>query len=236
MHLFRQMSLPYVKYQRIHSSEDGPPAYVKEDAIPIEQLENSLSRRAIWRTATLYVVITALAVSLTIMSTLYIQQIRHNKPVPLPLLTCGTTIDEAKRAGCSFDRLTKAWLPAECSRKYETDFLDYPTTRLNMTVGWQYYEDTADRPEISDEDMALYAETRPMGGMSWVSTTRMHLAHCAFVLMRRADADETEARLDKTSEFASHAKHCLSMLLSSAMKAPDIDHVQSEGQVGFGAC
>jgi hypothetical protein len=236
MHFSQQMSLPDVKYQRVHTSEEDPPASVKGEALTVELSNNPYARRSSLGTVILCAVTAALAVSLTVVSTLYIQDIRHNNPAPLPLLTCGNTIHEARQAGCPFDRLTKAWLPAECSRKYEEEFLEYPASRLNMTDGWKYYEDTPDRAEVTDEDMALYAETRPMGDMSWVSTTRMHLAHCAFVLMRRANADETGVRLDKTSDFASHAKHCLSMLLASAMKAPDIDIVQSEGQVGFGAC
>lgn len=230
------MSLPDVKYRRVHTSEEEPPAYVKGEALTAEPSNNPFTGRSSWGTVIICAIAMTLAVSLTIVSTLYIQEIQYDTSAPLPLLTCGTTIYEARQAGCSFDRLTKAWLPAECSRKYEKEFLEYPVSKLNMTAGWTYYEDTPDRPEVTDEDMALYAETRPMGDMSWVSTTRMHLAHCAFVLMRRADADETGVRLDKTSEFASHAKHCLSMLLTSAMKAPDIDIVQSEGQVGFGAC
>lgn len=238
MHFFRQMSLLDVKYERVHTSDEDPLSYGKGkgEAPTTDLLNNHFLGRSSWGIAILCVVTTTLAVSLTIVSTLYIQEIQYDTSAPVPLLTCGTTIHEAKQAGCSFDRLTKAWLPAECSRKYEEEFVEYPASRLNMTDGWRYYEDTPGRPEVTDEDMALYAETRPMGDMTWVSTTRMHLAHCAFVLMRRADADETGVRLDKTSEFASHAKHCLSMLLTSAMKAPDIDIVQSEGQVGFGAC
>ncbi|KAI0107897.1 hypothetical protein GGR51DRAFT_548347 [Nemania sp. FL0031] len=148
-----------------------------------------------------------------------------------------TSRHESKNAGCTFDRLTKAWLPAQCPRYYEEEYIQFPAT-LNLTniTGWHYWEDHATTKEITDEEMAFFAETRPVGDMSWVSTNRMHLAHCAFVLMRRADAEEAGERMDATSEYIPHMKHCLQMLLNAAMKAPGIDKPLAEGQVGFGAC
>lgn len=216
----------------VRSSDSDDAHGDSKHALHVRQLDKS-SQRMFWRSAMAYIIITALAVSLTTISTLYIR-LQHKHAV-LPLLTCGTSVAEAEQAGCSFDRLTKAWLPAECSRKYEREFLEYPAAQLNMSQ-WRYYEDASAQVEITDAEMAIYAETKASGEMSWVSTTRMHLAHCAFVMMRRADAYDTGKRMDHTTEFATHAKHCLSMLLHAAMKAPDIDIVQSKGEVGFGAC
>lgn len=239
MHFFDQFSLPYPKYQRLTPLEEDSTCDKDEDVMHARRLGERYGRQPRWRaTAAVYAVMAALVTYLTIISTLYIQHMQQQENYsPRPLLTCGTTVHEAMNAGCTFDRLTKAWLPAACSRKYEDEFLDYPVTQLNMTTPWQYYEDTSSaRVEITDYDMALYAETRPAGAMSWASTPRMHLAHCAFVLMRRVDAEETGARVDKTTAFAPHMKHCLTNLLRAAMDSPHIDKVIATGQAGFGAC
>ncbi|KAH7323277.1 hypothetical protein B0I35DRAFT_510442 [Stachybotrys elegans] len=142
--------------------------------------------------------------------------------------------EEAQDRNCSFDRLTKAWLPAECPRYYETEFLQLPTA-INIS-SWQYWEDFAATKEVTDAEMAIFAETKPQHAQTWVSTTRMHLAHCVYVLMRQADAYAAGERLDWTSKDVPHAKHCLQMLLDTAMTAPDIDTAIARGEVGFGAC
>ncbi|KAI0104299.1 hypothetical protein GGR51DRAFT_522264 [Nemania sp. FL0031] len=151
-----------------------------------------------------------------------------------PLYTCGNSIEQANQKGCSFDVLTKTWLPAACSRHYEHEFADFPAT-LNMTE-WKYWTDLTTEEEITDEDMAVFAETKPRGQVSWVSTMRMHLAHCAFGLMRRSAALDAGERLDLATAPLDHTQHCIELLLEAAMRAPGIDESMAQGKVIFGAC
>ncbi|KAI1309801.1 heterokaryon incompatibility protein-domain-containing protein [Xylaria venustula] len=129
------------------------------------------------------IVIVTLSVSLITVSTLYVRLLHQY--APRPLLTCGESIKEAQEAGCTFDRLTKTWLPSVCSRRYEQQFLEYPLT-LNIT-DWKYWTDLSATEQITDDDMAVFAETKSRHDSSWVSSMRMHLSHCAFGLLRRSD-------------------------------------------------
>ncbi|KAJ8130360.1 hypothetical protein O1611_g3272 [Lasiodiplodia mahajangana] len=222
MHFFGKVRIPQVRYQSLRLSEES---LTEDDKYLLEGHQSPLrSHLSRWRPIAIYAAVAALVVSFITISTLYLQLLRQH--APRPQLTCGTSVAEAKKAGCTFDRLTKAWLPAQCPRYYEEEYVQFPAT-LNMTniTGWHYWEDHATTKEITDEEMAFYAETRPVGDMS-----------CAFVLMRRADAEEAGERVDATSEYIPHMKHCLQMLLNAAMKAPGIDKPLAEGQVGFGAC
>ncbi|KAI1117703.1 hypothetical protein F5Y14DRAFT_401573 [Nemania sp. NC0429] len=189
-------------------------------------------KRPSWYTVILHIAIVALAVLFITVSTLYLQLLREG--APRPLLTCGKSVEEARRTGCSFDVLTKTWLPAACPRHYEQEFLQFPSTR-NMT-DWKYWSDAAATKEITDEEMALIAQFRPGPKPLWVSTMRMHLAHCAFGLMRRSVSMDAGERVDLAMAPLSHAKHCIEMLFDAAMLAPGIDEPLAQGGVIFGAC
>ncbi|KAI1155869.1 hypothetical protein F4825DRAFT_405943 [Nemania diffusa] len=233
MHFFAKIRVPQVKYHSVRLSEDS---LATDDKYLLQEHQSRVrSYLSRWHLAIIHIALAALAVTSITISILYLRLLHQY--APRPQLTCGTSVAEARKAGCSFDRLTKAWLPAECPRYYEDEYIQFPAT-LNMTnmTGWHYWEDRTTAKEITDQEMSLFAETRPLGDMSWVSTNRMHLAHCAFVLMRRADIEEAGERMDATTEFIPHMKHCLQMLLNAAMKAPGIDKPLAEGQVGFGAC
>ncbi|KAI0976645.1 hypothetical protein F4678DRAFT_414004 [Xylaria arbuscula] len=178
------------------------------------------------------IVVVALSVSLITVSILYVRLLHQH--APRPLLTCGESIKEAQEAGCTFDRLTKTWLPNACSRHYEQQFLEYPST-LNITE-WKYWTDISATEEITDDDMAVFAETKSRHESSWVSTMRMHLSHCAFGLKRRSDMLEAGERIDLALAPLEHAHHCIGMLLDTAMRAPGIDVPIAQGGVIFGAC
>ncbi|KAI0406433.1 hypothetical protein F4802DRAFT_557504 [Xylaria palmicola] len=219
------LRIPSTKYHRLRLSEEKPSAENDEHAP--EQLRCPASGAIIAG-----IVILALAASLATVSTLYMRLLRQH--APRPLLTCGHSIEEARRAGCSFDRLTKTWLPATCPRHYEDEFIRYPSA-LNMTE-WQYWTDVSATEAITDDNMALFAETRPRHAISWVSSMRMHIAHCAFGLLRRSDSLAAGERIDLATEPLDHAHHCIGLLLEAAMRAPGIDVPLAQGKVIFGAC
>jgi hypothetical protein len=190
------------------------------------------TRRLIWGALVTYTLIAALAMSLVSVSILYLQQLQLH--IPQPLLTCGNSIKESRERGCSFDRLTKTWLPAACPRYYEDEFLQYPLS-LNMTE-WKYWTDRTAMKEITDEDMAEFVETTSRDETSWVSSMRMHLVHCAFGLKRRSRALDAGERLDYATAPLDHTHHCIDLLLETAMKAAGIDEPLAGGHVIFGAC
>ncbi|KAI8633286.1 hypothetical protein F5Y19DRAFT_490483 [Xylariaceae sp. FL1651] len=211
----------------------------KYDVAPSDDGFFSADEKQVYRSKTpskyfniTYAVIAVLTAALITISTLYIQ-LRHQH-APRPLLVCGTTVEEARRAGCEFDRLTLTWLRPECPRHYEEEFTQLPA-KYNLT-GWHYFADSAMTNEVTLEEVGAFAETRPPKEYVWTSTQRQHIAHCAYALMRRADAEIAGERVDGTSRDLPHMKHCLHSLLNAAMQAPHIDTKRSEGQVAFGGC
>ncbi|KAI0192335.1 hypothetical protein EV127DRAFT_468917 [Xylaria flabelliformis] len=220
-----------MKYHRLRLSEEKEEKLCADNnEYDEEQSKGLVSRTIIVRVAILAII--ALAVSLITVSTLYIQLLRQH--APRPLLTCGESVEEAQQAGCSFDRLTKTWLPAACPRRYEEQFVQYPS-KLNMSE-WRYWTDLSATEEITDDDMALLAETKARSTASWVSTLRMHIAHCAFGLMRRSDLSDAGERIDLATAPLDHTHHCIELLLEAAMRAPGIDVPLAQGSVIFGAC
>lgn len=217
------------KYHRLPLSDNNEKSNTGNDGERAREQSNWLGP---WNVI-VTIIIAVLAVSLITVSTLYVRLLHQN--APRPLLTCGKSIKEAKQAGCSFDRLTKTWLPAACPRRYEEQFVQYPSMRLNMTE-WKYWTDLNTTEEITDDDMALFAETKHRGEVSWVSTLRMHIAHCAFGLMRRSDLTDAGERIDLATAPLDHTHHCIEMLLDAAMRAPGIDVPLAQGKVIFGAC
>lgn len=179
MNLFEKIRLPQARYQSVRLSEEELLAEDDDEYLLQKHHPRVSPNHPHWRSIFIYAAIATLAISLTTVSTLYLQLLHHH--APRPQLLCGTSVTEAREAGCSFDRLTKAWLPAECPRYYEEEYLQFPST-LNMTnlTSWHYWEDRATTKEITDQEMALFAETRPLHDMSWVSTNRMHLAQYDF--------------------------------------------------------
>jgi hypothetical protein len=174
MRFFSKVRLPQVKYHSLRLSEEE--SLAEDDKYLLQEHQSRVrSHLSGWYLAILYIALAALAVATITTSTLYLQLLHRH--APRRQLTCGTSVAEARKAGCTFDRLTKAWLPAECPRYYEDEYIQFPST-LNMTdiTGWHYWEDRTTTKEITDQEMALFAETRPLHDMSWVSTNRMHLA------------------------------------------------------------
>jgi len=137
---------------------------------------------------------------------------------------CGTSIVEAKASGCIFDELSDLWLPPQCSRAFEQEYL---TTNHGGPPVYFVKPDGEER--ISDRSQ--YA-----GGPIYYSTTRDHLLHCEYNLYRFAESLKTGARVGHAGDFASHMKHCARMLGQFANMAPGIDKVDVDTISTFGFC
>ncbi|KAI0147241.1 hypothetical protein GGR57DRAFT_477619 [Xylariaceae sp. FL1272] len=231
MRLFDFRSIGPTKYHGIPLSEEKVHLHhvENEDAAPTQPTRRCSCRKTLMVSG----IILALTIGLVTVSTLY-RRLLSAHEAPRTRLTCGHSLKEAHEAGCSFDRLTKSWLNPGCPRPYDDEFVDYPKL-LNMSSGWRYWTDTSQTQEITDEDMALSAE-KPQNETKWVGTARMHLAHCAFGLLRRVDAHHAGARLDYATVHLDHAKHCIRLLLESAMLAPGLDVPVAQGTAILGAC
>jgi len=94
-----------------------------------------------------------LALALIVVSALYIHlHIRTTSP---PRVDCGTTVEEAREKGCTFDQLMKTWLPQECPRFGLEEHLAAGFAAGNDTGNqWRYYRDREKTDEISIEELA----------------------------------------------------------------------------------
>ncbi|KAK2010901.1 hypothetical protein LZ32DRAFT_692928 [Colletotrichum eremochloae] len=149
--------------------------------------------------------------------------------MPRQELSCGGSVDEARRAGCSFDSLAKAWLPEACPR-YGLDEFEAAATAQNQSR-WRYWRDQAGREELSMEDLASLGRNE-----KWWGTEREHLTHCAWLLVRKAHALADGSRVDKLTADFNHSKHCTMLLLWRALQAEGVDEMDTSGNVVFGGC
>jgi hypothetical protein len=159
--------------------------------------------------------------------------------------TCGSTLEEAKARGCTFDPMTVQWLPPQCSRAGLDEFLvahgsyapwekrsesPYPDQIANEST-WRYYTDETQTVEYVDG-----LHMAPLGHYMYYTTRGEHLAHCAFILVRGAEARAAGERLDLLSGDSVHTRHCALFLWEYARQAPNFDTVNTPGDVMLGAC
>ncbi|KAI0153129.1 hypothetical protein GGR57DRAFT_467788 [Xylariaceae sp. FL1272] len=223
--------LPPLGYRPLASSDESQ-HNEREKGYAQQDRKTARSGRKSWALLISHIWILTTTIALIVASTAYFRLLR--KTTRRPLLNCGTTVAEAEQLGCAFDSLTKTWLPKDCSRRFEQEYLDLPA-KYNLGP-WPFWDDLTMRNNITDDDIALYAETKPLHTDVWVSSQRQHIVHCAYALMRRADAEAEGIRMDSTTENLPHMHHCLQSLLDAAMQAPHIDTLHSAGETGFGSC
>ncbi|KAK6220663.1 hypothetical protein LQW54_002108 [Pestalotiopsis sp. IQ-011] len=176
--------------------------------------------------------------------------------------TCGNNIEEAKARGCTFDPMTVQWLPKQCSRAGTDEFLSAHGTHTDFTTRpegtvfannnrrrgtpdgstpypdqnatervWRYYADEAQTHEYVNGLVDA-----PIGHYSYYTTRGEHLAHCAYILVRGAEARALGHRLDGLSSDVEHTRHCALFLFEYARHAPHFDTVNTPGDVMLGEC
>ena len=192
-------------------------------AIPTSELsEREERRQALQSSSETRSWILSSFITLILSSIIFIVLLVPGKPTPKS--SCGQSIEEATSLGCQFDELVGDWLPPDCSRIGSAEYLAFGGG------SWDYWADqngTTPTPDLS----------KLSGGSKWWTTDGAHLAHCAFMLVRVADAYHNGLRIDEDKAGnMNHTWHCARFLLNAAMKSPDIKQVRSVGYVGFGTC
>ncbi|KAJ5055174.1 hypothetical protein J3E72DRAFT_175452, partial [Bipolaris maydis] len=137
---------------------------------------------------------------------------------------CGNSIEDAIAKGCSYDPLTLTWLPKPCSREGAADF-----ATANNGNSFYYYTDRHKTSKILDLGSRL-------GTNIYWSTAGEHLAHCAFIIIRKAAAEENNEPLDHLSSSFHHTRHCALMLLEAARYSPHFDQINTVGNITLGSC
>lgn len=138
--------------------------------------------------------------------------------------SCGDSIEEAKTRGCSFDPLNVTWLPHQCSRAATEEFL-----QANGNDTWHYYYNQGGSTEVYDLGSSL-------GDRIYWTTQGEHLTHCAYILIRAAEAAHSGQRTDHTSGAMHHTRHCALFLLENSKLSSHFNEVVTAGNVRLGGC
>lgn len=149
-----------------------------------------------------------------------IQSQRITKDQPLH---CGKSVDEAIRLGCTFDPMSLQWLRPECRRTGNDEYLEFLGGNLT------YWVDRNGSTPVHDL-------SRQVNDDGFWGQQRQHVAHCAFVYVRLIEAATTDGIYDRKTWSPHHAKHCASVLLNWAMRAPDMTDAKQWAHVSFGTC
>lgn len=188
-----------------------------------ETLESDTQRTAVSRRKSLWTAVAALLVALTVIAILLTHRSTESSQVELGL-PCGQTVAEAEAAGCTYDRLAHLWLPRECSRSRNTDYLSYDNGKP-----FQYWLD-GDGLQPVDISQQAY-------GTGVFSTTKEHLAHCAFTLLRTSDWMRNRGRWERKVLNPNHFEHCVMLLLNATQFHPKLNDIESYTRLAFsGPC
>lgn len=136
-----------------------------------------------------------------------LEQAHEILPHPRDNGTCGGSTEEARKAGCVFDRVEFSWLPADCIGDDVDDYL--------AISDWRYYDDN--RTEVPT-DVAWKGEHLYL----WI-TWRQHLTHCTYMWKRLHRAVLLRQQTDSYIADYEHTTHCSEMLLKEDFSPDDIN-------------
>lgn len=158
-----------------------------------------------------------------------------------PQSPCGTTVAEAISRGCTFDALSDLWLPADCPREYNDEYVHF-----RNDSPWQYWADPQGQVEIFNRSEYVKVDGKGKGkGVNgteqdrhYWSRTDDHLVHCSFMLRRLAFSLETGAPFSREADPSpyTHMAHCASALLDIAMTGTFLDNISTKTSSGIGYC
>lgn len=221
---YRGLSPQYIPVSHREGSSNSEP--LLESKLKKEDAEFAVSHR--WHLLVVYLSLGVLGVTLTTITILYINLLRET--APSQLASCGASVAEAEAAGCTFDILTKSWLPATCDRHGTSNYLKIATWNNDT---WTYWADKEGRREIDPTDMSRMAGVE---GAEWWVTEREYLAYCAWINVRMAHGVSTGSNIDQITRDYEHSRHCTLLLLQWAWQAPGLDGIKSRGRSVFGSC
>lgn len=130
---------------------------------------------------------------------------------------CGNSSAEAISLGCSFDQLTWAWLPPNCSHFANGEFLSAEEKP------WTYYEDPHGETVVEEEAWSQVLD----GELMIFGERREHVTHCVYVFLSLGQLIRDKTPYPpKLVEYA-HIHHCAMLLLDIVKKEDTWNDVQT---------
>lgn len=142
----------------------------------------------------------------------------QNKIAVLPMRQLGRS--------CTFDPLSDLWLPQECTRAYNEEYVNFKDS-----APWRYWAD-------EEGNFEIFNRSSNVDGQHYWSTEEEHIVHCAFMILRFADTLDTGVGfgLDGRKTLTEHMSHCTKALLSAALTGNDLHFRNTEPKSGIGRC
>jgi hypothetical protein len=156
-----------------------------------------------------------------------ISQPQSNNLPKTKILTCGSSVEEARALGCHYDVLADLWVPAPC-------FDNETVSEYKELSPWRGYSDENGTRLLSEREMSE-SQSHESG---YYTPARDHLIHCALML-KRLHKGYVKGRqyLDSNSGDWNHTVHCVGALIQmeKATQA-ELDELTTVTYVGFSTC
>lgn len=229
---FRPQRMRIAEPPKYEAMQDSDSATEEEDHQFVLKKRNNCQWIPKW--AIIASLSVALTVSLGVTFTLLNQQAKRSTAGEL--FSCGKNLDDAIRKGCTWDELTNSWLPAECPRAGEAEYMA-SWGNQGGAKSWIVYSDRNGTTQV-DRSRLVFQNSSDLftGHTVWWTTEGQHSAHCLFLLQRLTTVTSAGGRLDFMTGNPSHAQHCIRYLFNMARSSPTWDKVSVRGQSGIGWC
>ena len=116
---------------------------------------------------------------------------------------CGSSIAEARAAGCTFDRMTWLWLPEPCQKPHRA-----LSEEWKSRTNWRFYTDV----ELSPENEVSWkeVENHPTVFTPYI----YHKVHCSYSWQKTHAILRDRLPIDSNTLSDHHMKHCQMVLLN----------------------
>ena len=141
--------------------------------------------------------------------------------------SCGSTLDEAKAQGCTFDTLALDWLPLHCQDKELG--LAFAKTGTEPDGSWKYWADKNKTREYTLEEIAELPGT---DNNCFFVEPLWHKFHCTYYWRKLYRSRFTGTVVESESDSVGHLAHCEMLLLDKDSK-PGLD-IAAVGLGGIG--
>ncbi|KAK0644007.1 hypothetical protein B0T16DRAFT_416986 [Cercophora newfieldiana] len=214
---------PFLPRDEKHTSLDHPPTrkHWSSKKLVLSHLLISLFTSLLWLIAAIFVLSASGNQPAYLDSNNHRTHLspHHNITTGATLLSCGTSITEAKSLGCKYDIFLNNWVPPPC---YDEEWI----TEYQDDNSWAAFADEALTQRLTPAEME--------GRDFYYTSLRDHINHCALMWNKQFWAlYEERSALDTVIASPWHTEHCAQFL----MDAREVNATQAtKTYVGFAGC
>lgn len=172
-----------------------------------------------------YVFTFVVAIGLTVLCGFIFRPFPSHGP-RMRILSCGTTPNEARENGCTYDVLGNIWVPTPC---LDTENI----VAFKQMAPWLAYDSSNATHQLTEEEMSEY-----MIPDAYWTPVREHMIHCALMWRRLHKGYERDRKLlDKHVLSYHHTEHCSQTLMEHLdMPTSVLDQIRTRTEAGYSTC